>query len=148
VTAEQLESTRDDVHRLLAAARPSQDVDDPETWPQYRLIWPHLEPTRAAGSQREAVRQLIIDRVRYLYLRAGLDRGHSLAAEVQDRWEAMEQMQATQRLRDRCTGNCCSSATTSALSCGRRASIRRRRNSTRECGRSSGTYSALITRTR
>jgi tetratricopeptide (TPR) repeat protein len=91
MTAEQLESTSDDVHRLLAAARPSQDVDDPETWPQYRLIWPHLEPTQAARSQREAVRQLIIDRVRYLYLRAGLDRAHSLAAEVQDRWEAMEQ---------------------------------------------------------
>ena len=91
MTTEQLESTRDDVHCLLAAARPGQDVDDPEAWPQYRLIWPHLEPTRAVRSQREGVRQLIIDRVRYLYLRAGLDRGDSLAVEAQNCWQVMEQ---------------------------------------------------------
>jgi tetratricopeptide (TPR) repeat protein len=91
MTPEQRESARRDVHLLLVAARPRRDVDDPETWPRYRLIWPHLEPSAAMTSQQEDVRQLLIDRVRYLSLRADLERGRSLAVEVEAWWRAMEE---------------------------------------------------------
>ena len=33
---------------------PEGDVDDPQTWPRYRLIWPHLSPSEAMWSSRGA----------------------------------------------------------------------------------------------
>ena len=32
---------------MLIAARPKGDVDDPQMWPAYRQIWPHLRPSQA-----------------------------------------------------------------------------------------------------
>ena len=63
--------------------RPARDgeVDDPETWPRFRMLWPHLEVSDAVTSPDEAVRQLIIDRVRYLWLRGDLGRRRSGCAE-------------------------------------------------------------------
>ena len=38
-----------EVHHILIGARPRQgDTDDPENWPRYDWIWPHLGPSRAA----------------------------------------------------------------------------------------------------
>jgi tetratricopeptide (TPR) repeat protein len=82
---------RRDVHRILVAARPRRDVDDPETWPRYRLIWPHLEASRAMRSDEEAVRQLYVDRVRYIYIRGDLERGRRLARDVEAAWMELEE---------------------------------------------------------
>ena len=62
--AEDLDSTRRDVHQVLVAARPDGEVDDPATWLRYRLIWPHVTPSSVMWSEQEPVRQLLIDRVR------------------------------------------------------------------------------------
>ena len=43
---EELAAARHEVHLVLAASRPKGDVDDPDTWPQFRTLWPHLEMTR------------------------------------------------------------------------------------------------------
>ena len=86
---EQIESARQDVHRVLAAARPRGEVDDPDTWQRFRVIWPHLAPSQAVRSREEAVRQLFVDRVRYIWLRHDLDRGRETAAEVEQAWEQM-----------------------------------------------------------
>ena len=83
------ESARRDVHRLLVAARPSGDVDDPRMWPVYRLIWPHLTPSRAMQSDRPQVRELLVDRVRYLRQRDDLERGRRRAEEIERAWTAM-----------------------------------------------------------
>jgi cellulose biosynthesis protein BcsQ/tetratricopeptide (TPR) repeat protein len=82
-------SAQRDVHRILAAARPDGDVEDPATWARFRVIWPHLASSHAMTSLNESVRQLFIDRVRYLWQRHDLDRGSEIATEVRDCWEAM-----------------------------------------------------------
>ena len=59
-----------EVHQILVGARPRQgDTDDPENWQRYDWIWPHLEPSRARDCDEEDTRQLLIDRVRYLWKR-------------------------------------------------------------------------------
>jgi MinD-like ATPase involved in chromosome partitioning or flagellar assembly/tetratricopeptide (TPR) repeat protein len=89
MTPEQMASARHDVHRVLAAARPRRDVDDPDTWTRFRLIWPHLESSRAMTSGEEPARQLFVDRVRYLGRRHDLERGRLLGEEVEQAWEEM-----------------------------------------------------------
>jgi tetratricopeptide (TPR) repeat protein len=89
MSADQLEAARHDVQQVLAAARPRRDVDDPETWPRFRIIWPHLEPSQAMISKDEPVRQLFVDRVRYLWLRHDLERARQLAADTEQTWRGM-----------------------------------------------------------
>lgn len=85
------EVARHIVHQLLMEIRPQGDVDvdDPRLWPRYRLIWPHLRPSRADWSHEPRVRQLLIERVRYMWQREDLDRGRRRALEIQDAWEGM-----------------------------------------------------------
>jgi MinD-like ATPase involved in chromosome partitioning or flagellar assembly/tetratricopeptide (TPR) repeat protein len=85
---DKLLDTRRDVHEVLAAARPSRGIDNPDTWDRYQLLWPHLGPSGAVESVREPVRQLLIDRVRYLYLRDDAERGRELAIEIEKTWQA------------------------------------------------------------
>jgi tetratricopeptide (TPR) repeat protein len=87
--ADQLAATRADVQRLLLNERPRRDVDDPATWSRYRLLWPHLPPAEVVSSSNDKVRQLIIDRVRYIYVFRDLERGISEATEAANRWERM-----------------------------------------------------------
>jgi MinD-like ATPase involved in chromosome partitioning or flagellar assembly len=89
MSAEELAQARADVHRVMLAARPDGEVDDPETWQRYRLIWLHLTPSGAMWSTEESVRQLLIDRVRYLWLRGDLERGRRRATEIELAWEKM-----------------------------------------------------------
>lgn len=84
------ERARQSVHQLVVAARPPEgDVDDPETWPRFRLIWPHLSPSGAMWSEDEQVRDLLIERVRYLWQRDDLERGQRRAVEIQGAWRTM-----------------------------------------------------------
>jgi tetratricopeptide (TPR) repeat protein len=76
-----------DVHEMLAAMAPRRDVDDPATWVRYRMLWPHLTPSNAMASEQEPVRQLLIDRVRYLWQRGDHQRGRELALSVESVWE-------------------------------------------------------------
>jgi MinD-like ATPase involved in chromosome partitioning or flagellar assembly len=89
MTEEEKETARHAVHRLLAAAWPAEDVDDPHTWPRYRLIWPHLTPSGAMWSAETPVRQMLIERVRYLQQRDDLERGRRRAEEIQEAWQRM-----------------------------------------------------------
>jgi cellulose biosynthesis protein BcsQ/tetratricopeptide (TPR) repeat protein len=83
------ESARQGVHQLVVAAHPEGDVDDPQTWPRYRLIWPHLTPSGAMWSEDEQVRELLIERVRYLRQRDDLERGQRRAVEILGAWQTM-----------------------------------------------------------
>ncbi|MCM4080158.1 FxSxx-COOH system tetratricopeptide repeat protein [Paractinoplanes hotanensis] len=86
MTPEQIEEARRQVHLVLAAARPTGEVDDPENWPRFRQLWPHLEVSRAYLSREEPVRRLIIDRVRYVWQSGGYNDGRRLAEEYVRRW--------------------------------------------------------------
>jgi tetratricopeptide (TPR) repeat protein len=79
---------RHEVHKILLGARPQRgDTDDPENWSAYGLIWPHLMPSRAATCEDEGVRELLIDHVRYLWLRSEFDVGFELSYELLDLWK-------------------------------------------------------------
>jgi hypothetical protein len=78
---------RHEVHKILVGARPRRgDTDDPENWSRYSLIWPHLMTSRAAECEDERVRHLLVDHVRYLWLRSELDVGFDLAYQLLDLW--------------------------------------------------------------
>jgi len=77
------------VHRMLVDAKPEGDVDDPRTWPRYRVIWPHIRPSDAVWSPDAEVRQLLIERVRYIRQRDDLGRGKRRAEEIQQGWLCM-----------------------------------------------------------
>ena len=89
MSEEEIAAARKDVHHVLAAARPDGDVEDPETWHSFRMIWPHLEPSQAMYSRSEPVCELLVDRVRYIWQRHDLPRGVETAAEVERAWTAM-----------------------------------------------------------
>ena len=108
MTDESAESARRDVHHVLVGSRPEQDVDDPASWPRFRMIWPHLTPSDARSSNEEQVRQLYIERVRYLWVLGDLDRARTLAEEVAARWEAALESGLPGRLTTGCAASCCS----------------------------------------
>jgi tetratricopeptide (TPR) repeat protein len=89
MSPEEETSARHAVHQLVVAARPDGDVDDPQTWPRYRLIWPHLTPSGAMWSTEAPVRQLLIERVRYLRQRDDLARARRRAEEIEAAWKTM-----------------------------------------------------------
>ncbi|MGV9871564.1 FxSxx-COOH system tetratricopeptide repeat protein [Streptomyces cellulosae] len=76
------------VHQVLAGARPDGDepIDDPETWPRFALIWPHLAASEARSSEVTETRRLLIDRVRYLWKRGDFPAARRLAEDVLDHW--------------------------------------------------------------
>ncbi|MER6359507.1 FxSxx-COOH system tetratricopeptide repeat protein [Kitasatospora sp. NPDC001527] len=72
-------------HRALALADPG-DPDAPHHWPRYAELLPHLRPSGADESTDPAVRQWIVNSVRYLWQRSLHDAGRELAERVLARW--------------------------------------------------------------
>ena len=83
------DTVRHQVHRILAAGAPGTEVDDPALWPAYRRLWPHLQASDPVGCPDPDVRQLLIDRVRYLWLRGDWSQGAEFGATVAAHWEAL-----------------------------------------------------------
>ncbi|MER5884982.1 FxSxx-COOH system tetratricopeptide repeat protein [Streptomyces sp. NPDC001941] len=81
-----------EVHRILAEARPAENVDrdnpvhDPKSWPAFELIWPHLGASGIADCGEEKVRQLMVDRVRYLLKRGELENARQLGSQLNGTW--------------------------------------------------------------
>ncbi|MBS2963242.1 tetratricopeptide repeat protein [Actinocrinis puniceicyclus] len=83
------EDTQHTVHRILAATWPDEpDTDNPENWSRYAVIWPHLEPSRALECVEEPVRQLLVERVRYLYRIGSLESALATAKPLEATWQA------------------------------------------------------------
>jgi cellulose biosynthesis protein BcsQ/tetratricopeptide (TPR) repeat protein len=81
------EETKHEVHRILAEARPPEDaINDPANWPDFEVIWPHLAPSQAEDCREEKPRQLLVDRVRYLWKRGSLDTARTMAEQLLDNW--------------------------------------------------------------
>jgi tetratricopeptide (TPR) repeat protein len=88
MSPEDQQDARHKMHLVLAGRRPQSGVDDFASWPQFRILWPHLEASGATSCEDERVRALLIDRVRYMWLLGGLEVGQELAADLVARWEA------------------------------------------------------------
>jgi MinD-like ATPase involved in chromosome partitioning or flagellar assembly/tetratricopeptide (TPR) repeat protein len=86
MTQAEVDAARHQIHVVLAGLRPKGEVDDPETWPEFRTLWPHLEQSDAVNCEDEAVRNLLIDRVRYLWLVGDFDRGLDRAHQTERAW--------------------------------------------------------------
>lgn len=75
------------VHKVLAGARPRQgDTDDPGNWARYDLIWPHLSASEVWNCDDEEARQLLIDRVRYLWKRGDFEAALEVAHKLEEQW--------------------------------------------------------------
>ncbi|MBF9129557.1 tetratricopeptide repeat protein [Plantactinospora sp. S1510] len=84
-TAE-LAEVQHDVHLVLAGSRPPGEVDDPASHPKFRILWPHLDGSGAVSCPDENVRQLVIDRIRYIYLLGGYEQGLEYAEQAETAW--------------------------------------------------------------
>jgi tetratricopeptide (TPR) repeat protein len=81
------DDAKHEVHRVLVGARPRQgDTDDPENWERYTWIWPHLGPSEADQCDYEETRQLLIDRVRYLWKRGEFQEALDFGRRLESRW--------------------------------------------------------------
>ncbi|MEU8790633.1 FxSxx-COOH system tetratricopeptide repeat protein [Streptomyces sp. NPDC048643] len=89
LTEEEQRQARHVVHTVLAGCRPDGDepIDDPETWPRFGVIWPHLAASDARNCTDSATRRLLIDRVRYLWKRGEFPGAQALAEELLAHWE-------------------------------------------------------------
>jgi tetratricopeptide (TPR) repeat protein len=82
---EEADENRRNVHDILAAANP-KDADQPENWPIYAELWPHVRPSGALRSQVNEVRQLVNDLARYLWKIYDYDTCQELADQAVQRW--------------------------------------------------------------
>jgi tetratricopeptide (TPR) repeat protein len=82
------DTTMHEVHKVLAGARPRQgDTDDPGNWARYDMIWPHLGPSEVWNCDDEEARQLLIDRVRYLWKRGDFEVALEVAHKLDEQWQ-------------------------------------------------------------
>jgi tetratricopeptide (TPR) repeat protein/CO dehydrogenase nickel-insertion accessory protein CooC1 len=103
MSLEKIEATQRDVLRVFVVMRPEDDVDNGATWDRYRAIWPHLEvhqeEDRAAelprslfemalASDDPEVLELIVDRIRYIWVRGTHEQSSRLAEVVERAWQA------------------------------------------------------------
>ncbi|WP_406150349.1 FxSxx-COOH system tetratricopeptide repeat protein [Streptomyces sp. NBC_01012] len=91
LSEEEQREARHVVHRILAGARPDDDepIDNPETWPRFATIWPHLGPSDARNCKEPETRRLLIDRVRYLWKRGDVRTAGRLGDELRETWREM-----------------------------------------------------------
>lgn len=91
LSEEEQRDARHTVHRILAGARPDDDepIDNPETWPRFNTIWPHLSPSEARYCKEPETRRLLIDRVRYLWKRGDFKAAYALGVELRDAWKEL-----------------------------------------------------------
>ncbi|MGW1764755.1 FxSxx-COOH system tetratricopeptide repeat protein [Streptomyces sp. NPDC002073] len=89
LSEEEQREARHAVHRVLAGARPDDDepIDNPETWPRFNTIWPHLPPSEARLCREPETRRLLIDRVRYLWKRGDFKAAYQLGSELREAWK-------------------------------------------------------------
>jgi tetratricopeptide (TPR) repeat protein len=81
------DEARHAVHRILVGARPRHgEIEDALNWPAYELIWPHLGPSQAEECTDTQTRQLLLDWVRYLWMRGDYEACLSLSQRLQNLW--------------------------------------------------------------
>ncbi|MCZ4122279.1 FxSxx-COOH system tetratricopeptide repeat protein [Streptomyces sp. H39-S7] len=88
LSEEEQRTARHVVHTVLAGARPDgeEPIDDPETYPRFAIIWPHLSASEARYCSEPDTRRLLIDRVRYRWKRGDFPGAHELAQELLTVW--------------------------------------------------------------
>lgn len=90
--AEQNQACRD-VHSVLLGEMPDHwtrlpgnGTDDPENWPRFDLILPHVRPSRAVDLADEPIRQMLVTLVRYQWKRNLFREALDLGSELDRKW--------------------------------------------------------------
>lgn len=86
LSSEAAEQCRRHVHEILVAAVPT-DSERPETWPVFAKLLPHIVPSRALHSTDDKVCRLVLDAVRFLFLRGDYAGSAELAEATIRAWE-------------------------------------------------------------
>ncbi|MEV3930914.1 MULTISPECIES: FxSxx-COOH system tetratricopeptide repeat protein [unclassified Streptomyces] len=88
LSEEEQAEARHVVHLILAGARPddTEPIDNPENWPRFATIWPHLGTSDARNCRDHETRRLLIDRVRYLWKRGDVRTAGLLGEELRATW--------------------------------------------------------------
>ncbi|MEU7864907.1 FxSxx-COOH system tetratricopeptide repeat protein, partial [Nonomuraea sp. NPDC049141] len=89
MTDDELVTAKHEVHQILAGSRPQGEVEDPTNRQRFRMLWPHLDGSGAISCDDDDVRQLVIDRVRYIYVSGGYEQGERYARETEAVWSAL-----------------------------------------------------------
>ncbi|MFG2013091.1 FxSxx-COOH system tetratricopeptide repeat protein [Micromonospora sp. NPDC048868] len=89
MTDDELVTAKHEVHQILAGSRPPGEVEDPANRQRFRMLWPHLDGSDAISCRDDDVRQLVIDRVRYIYVSGGYEQGERYARETEAVWSAL-----------------------------------------------------------
>lgn len=85
LTAEQQAERRREIQSVLAEADRG-NPENPDNWPVYEGIRPHLEATGAFSAERPEIRQMILDMARYLWWRGDYAGCGELGRAVLDEW--------------------------------------------------------------
>ncbi|MBQ1024935.1 FxSxx-COOH system tetratricopeptide repeat protein [Micromonospora sp. C95] len=87
MTEDEIEDAKHQVHLLIAsAARTLGEVDLQDEWRKYRMLWPHVEVSDGTTCDFAPVRQLLVDQVRYFFVRGNPDGGLEVAERVEAAW--------------------------------------------------------------
>ncbi|HZM84653.1 MAG TPA: FxSxx-COOH system tetratricopeptide repeat protein [Candidatus Limnocylindrales bacterium] len=84
---EEAQANRRHVHEILANANP-RDPDQPDNWPIYADLWPHILPPKTLESNESDVRFLLLDMARYLWKRVDYATCEQLTQQAIDAWTA------------------------------------------------------------
>lgn len=73
------------VHALLAAANPS-DPDEQENWPRHEELSAHIVPAHLVDGTEPEVRRVVLDQMRYRWVRGDLEGSRELAELATTTW--------------------------------------------------------------
>ena len=79
----------DNARRLLIAANPGRP-DEPLNWEMHAQIGPHIGPAKLVGDSSPAARRVVLDQIRYLYVRGDFDGSLRLSTEARRAWAGAE----------------------------------------------------------
>lgn len=89
LTAQDRDRAYRNARSLLVAANPSRP-DEPMTWEMHAQIGPHILPAKALQDPHPAVRRVVLDHIRYLYLAGDFDGSLRLSAEAREAWAGQD----------------------------------------------------------
>jgi hypothetical protein len=85
VTAEEQQDLQRSAHEILAYANPG-DPDRGDTWVRHAHVSPHIVPSGVIESANEHVRQVVIDQIRYHFVKGDLETSIHLANRALSDW--------------------------------------------------------------
>ncbi|MFB9414934.1 FxSxx-COOH system tetratricopeptide repeat protein [Dactylosporangium matsuzakiense] len=86
LTEEQRETYQSSVQEILAAYNPGDPTDDPKTWDRHSEIGPHVQASAAVLSDDAAIRNVVLDQIRYLYVTGDYVSSRELGQVAYDQW--------------------------------------------------------------